>query len=75
MLKLTTCAWCLKIVTEPKHFRPHKHEVVCSDACAQYEKIFRECFSNKNIGEANMGDFGINPNNRGKRWVKRNLLK
>jgi len=67
MLKLTTCAWCLKIVTEPLDYRPGKDEVVCSDACAQHELNFRECFSDKKIGEANMGDHGVNPNNRGKR--------
>ena len=67
MPKLTACVWCSKIVTQPKHFRPHKHEVVCSDVCAQNELNFLKCFSDKNIGEANMEDHGVNPNNRGKR--------
>ena len=61
------CCWCHRIITRPENLDPAKHFLVCSDACKNQEAAFRNFFSDKHIGEKNMREFGINPNERGKR--------
>lgn len=61
------CIWCSKEVTRPPTYDPIKHFLVCSPACMKQEQAFRIMFSDQHIGEKNMRDFGINPNNRGKK--------
>ena len=62
-----SCIWCHKFCTHPKGFDAKKSILVCSDECRTAEMNFRIFFSDKHIGERNMKDFGVNPNNRGKR--------
>lgn len=60
------CVWCGKICTRPDNFDNTRNFLVCSTECAQMEGNFRVHFSDKNIGERNMRDHGVNPNLRGK---------
>lgn len=64
------CCWCWKPIYQPAGFDPIKGVIVCSDECLQYERAFRIQFSDKEIGERNMRDFGVNPNERGKHAKK-----
>lgn len=64
------CVWCGKLVTTPQP--PNcKQDVVCSDRCKQYEHWFRSTYSDKNIGEQNYRNHGVNPNHLGGRHGKR----
>lgn len=60
------CCWCGKFITQPTGFDTKKGIIVCSDDCMNHERAFRMHFSDSNIGERNLRDFGINPNLRGK---------
>jgi len=64
------CIWCHKICTRPATFDNTKHFLVCSDQCRNAEANFRLYFSDSEIGERNMRDFGVNPNHRGKHGKK-----
>ena len=64
------CCWCGKFVYQPAGFDAKKGVIVCSDECMKYERAFRIQFSDKEIGERNMRDFGVNPNERGKHAKK-----
>lgn len=66
MKKIDSCCWCGRFVVQPAGFDVKKGVIVCSDQCLQYERAFRIQFSDKEIGERNMRDFGVNPNERGK---------
>ena len=61
------CIWCHKIIARPQGYDPTKHFLVCSDECRNQEHMFRIHFSDQEIGKRNMRDFGINPNDRGKK--------
>lgn len=61
------CIWCWKICNRPDGFDPTKHFLVCSPSCMKQEQAFRIMFSDQHIGEKNMREFGINPNDRGKK--------
>jgi hypothetical protein len=61
------CIWCHRQCNRPDGFDENKHFLVCSQACMKQEQAFRIMFSDKHIGEKNMRDFGINPNDRGKK--------
>ena len=62
-----SCVWCNAICARPETFDVTKHFLVCSQACMKQEQAFRIMFSDQEIGKRNLRDFGINPNDRGKK--------
>jgi len=66
MPHLAACVWCGKLC-HTKHKPKITEDTVCSHDCAKKERWFRYTFSDEAIGLQNYRDFGINPNDRGKR--------
>lgn len=66
-MKLTACVWCSSIIRVDDIYDDKTHKGVCSESCAKQERAFMIMFSDKHIGEKNMRDFGVNPNDRGKK--------